>query len=153
MTYPAWCHFEGIRTLLSCVSDSCYITQENIAIQICAKSCDGKKRLARNDYMLHCAVWSFTGTYVNFISPAKPVSPYFLAIAPPIRPPTDRSTLKIFTVFSAVFSFSIALAIYNKHFAVSANVVGKTLWQPETQTWYYMDLQLIFHSVEVFCRY
>lgn len=153
MTYPAWCHFGGIRTLPSCVSDSCYITQENIAMQICAKSCDGKKRLARNDYMLHCTVWSFAGTYVNFISPAKPVSPYFLAIAPPIRPPTDRSTLKILTVFSAVFSFSIALAIYNKNFAVSANVVGKTLWQPETQTWYYVDLQLTFHSVEVFCRH
>lgn len=116
MTYPAWCHFEGIRTrtLFSCFRFMLYY-QENIGMQICAKGCGGKRWLARNDYMLHCTIWSITGTYVNLISPAKPVSPYFLAIAPPIRPPTDRSTLKILTVFSAVFSFSIALAIYNKN--------------------------------------
>lgn len=47
-----------------------------------------------------------------FNCPAKPVSPYFLATTPAIRPEAARSTLYIFMVLLTTFSFSIASDIY-----------------------------------------
>lgn len=47
-------------------------------------------------------------TYVMLSCPAKPVSPYFLAITPAMRPQTARSTLYIFVDLEISFSYSIA---------------------------------------------
>lgn len=47
-------------------------------------------------------------TYIMFNCPAKPVSPYFFAITPAMRPQTARSTLYILKVLWITFSFSIA---------------------------------------------
>ena len=51
-------------------------------------------------------------SYVMFSCPAKPVSPYFFATTPAIRPQTARSTLYIFMVLLITFSFSIASRIW-----------------------------------------
>lgn len=50
--------------------------------------------------------------YVIFSCPAKPVSPYFFAITPAIRPQTALSTLYIFAVLLTTVSVSIASEIY-----------------------------------------
>jgi hypothetical protein len=57
-------------------------------------------------------------SYVIFNCPAKPVSPYFFAITPAIRPQAERSTLYIFMVLLTAFSFSMASAIWIKKYFI-----------------------------------
>lgn len=65
-------------------------------------------------------------SYVMFSCPAKPVSPYFFATTPAIRPQTARSTLYIFMVLWTTFSFSIASDICTHTNRISSNfVTGK----------------------------
>lgn len=66
------------------------------------------------EFKLHIMI-----SYVIFNCPAKPVSPYFFAITPAIRPQTARSTLYIFTVLLTAFSFSMASAIWTKVFYIT----------------------------------
>jgi len=56
--------------------------------------------------------------------PAKPVSPYFLATTPAMRPQTARSTLYILKVLLTIFSFLMASAICRSTRAGKIHEVG-----------------------------